>query len=291
MNFLRWSWIPQNNTLSWSSTRWMSQIVESKPQSSWKLQRISELVLWHNEESPAENRTVAERNRKTVWNKSRIFIGWDQDFWFLKKKKSHSVLELKGVPVPLIPSVSRREVKHNGGNAASSWNATHTHRNPSMFSSSTRPDVCIAEQQAVCCRPSTNKHPVVLIFVFEHVCARACPSVHVCVCSRVSNCACVCARSLVCVCQRHWKLLRRSTNEPVHLHVLFVHNRLLTPAATTVPILYCHFRYNTDILALNISRCGYQSDISLLRMTHTFIIYFLVWRVRKTTSSYTTNQK
>lgn len=162
-----------------------------------------------------------------------------------KEKKSHSVLELKGVSVPLIPSVSRREVKHNGGNAASSWNATHTHRNPSAFSSSTRPDVCIAEQQAVCCRPSTNKHPVVLIFVCEHVC------------SCVSNCLCVCARSLVCVCQRHWKLLRRYMND---LHVLFVHSRLLTPAATTIPNLYCHFRYNTDIY-LGISA---NADINLI---------------------------
>lgn len=75
------------NTLSWSSTRWMSLILESNSQSSCKLQGISELVLWHNEKSPAGNRTVAEGNRKTIWNESRIFIGWDQDFWFLKKKK------------------------------------------------------------------------------------------------------------------------------------------------------------------------------------------------------------
>lgn len=56
------------NSLSWSLTRWICQILESKSQSSWKPQGMSELVLWHHEKSPAENRTVAERNRKTVWD-------------------------------------------------------------------------------------------------------------------------------------------------------------------------------------------------------------------------------
>lgn len=44
-------------------------------------------------------------------------------------------------------------------------------------------------------------------------------------------------------------------------------------------ILYFHFQHDTDISALNIGRYQYQTDVSVLQMKHTFIIYFEVWRV------------
>lgn len=46
----------------------------------------------------------------------------------------------------------------------------------------------------------------------------------------------------------------------------------------------CFFQYNINILALNISWYRYQSDISMPQMMHTFIIYFVVWNVRKAAS-------
>lgn len=48
----------------------------------------------------------------------------------------------------------------------------------------------------------------------------------------------------------------------------------------TVTTIYFNFRDNTDFSVLKISR--YKSNISTLQMIHTFMIYFVVWSVRKT---------